>query len=170
MINAFFLISLNRLQAQTSETKLNQIDLMKQMVGSWKCNIAKDTTAFWDAKSYGTGLEVFDKFLTRGKIVIVGKELFGFDKSIDKYIIAGKYKGKEIGVYVFWFTSIGKYKLIPYGDISNPEKASFKIEGEFKSLDIIVETEIVNSIPVKTDTWVRVRLNNQPEGSSLSPK
>ena len=52
-----------------SETpkELNQIELHKQFVGSWKCDYAEDTTLFYDVKSYGTGIEQFLKFVTKGK-------------------------------------------------------------------------------------------------------
>ena len=162
MINACLLICSNGIQAQTTETKPNQTKLMKQMVGIWKCNISKDTTLFWDATPYETGLLVYDKYHTKGKTVIFGKEIYGYDNSIDKYIDAGAFKGKEMGVYVFWFSSDSTYELIPYGDISNPEKALFKVEGEFKSPDKIVETETVKNKHVKTVTWTRIRFNYRP--------
>jgi hypothetical protein len=137
--------------------ELNQVELLKQFLGSWKCDIAKDTTAFWDTKTFGTGLEVNYRSVTKGRIVMEGKGLYGYDKSLDKCIDAGLVKGKDIGMYTFWFKSNSKYELIPYNDLSNPEKASFKVEGELKSPDIIIETTIVNNKPVKTDTWTRVK-------------
>ena len=140
-----------------SSKGLNQVELMKQCVGSWKCEIAKDTTAFWDAKSYGTGLEDNYRLVTKGRIVLEGKGLYGLDKSIDKFIDAGLVKGKDMGIYAFGFKSNSEYESIPYSDISNPEMASWKIEGEFKSPDMIVETTIVNNKPIKTSTWTRVK-------------
>ena len=43
---------------KNSETskELNQVELMKQFLGNWKCEIAKDTTDYTDSKSYGTGM------------------------------------------------------------------------------------------------------------------
>jgi hypothetical protein len=140
-----------------SSKGLDQVELMKQFLGSWKCDIAKDTTAFWDAKSYGTGIEDNYRFVTKGRIVLEGKGLYGYDKSIDKFIDAGLVKGKDIGIYALGFKSKSKYESIPYSDISNPEKASFKIEGEVKSPDIFIETTIVNNKLLKTDTWTRVK-------------
>ena len=136
---------------------LNQIELMKQNIGTWKGTIGKDTTAIWDAKSFGTGLEGNMKYFTKGEIVLEGKGLYGYDKNIDKFIIAGLTKGEDIGIYAFWFTSNSKYELVPYSDLSSPANASFKVEGEFKSPDMIVETTIMNNKPVKTDTWTRVK-------------
>jgi hypothetical protein len=59
--------------------ELNQVELLKQNIGSWKCDISKDTTCFWDVKPYGTGLEYYYKYVTNGKIIIEGKQLLGYD-------------------------------------------------------------------------------------------
>jgi hypothetical protein len=47
--------------------------------------------------------------------------------------------------------------MIPYSDISNPEKATIKFEGEFKSTDAFEESYIVNNKPIVTDTYTRVK-------------
>ena len=137
--------------------ELNQVELMKQFLGNWKCDWAKDTTAFYEGKQYGTGLDCFFKFITKGKIVMEGKQLRGYDRNIDKFIFSGIMKGTDINVFAGWFISKNKYQFIPYNDISTPEMASWKIDGEFKSPDMIVETTIMNNKSVKTDTWTRVK-------------
>jgi hypothetical protein len=151
------LFGLNGVQAQAMQTKLNQVELFKQWIGTWKSDNAKDTTAFWDAKSYGTGLEVNLKVITEGKIVVEGKQLLGYDKRIDKYIQAEMVKGMDIEIVAIWFISKNKYVSIPYSEISSPEKASIKWEGEFKSSDMIVETTMVNNKPIKTWIYTRVK-------------
>lgn len=67
IIAVFLSLFSNGLLAQTTQIQLNQVELMKQMAGSWKCNIAKDTTAFWDAKSNGTELGCTYKTLIKVK-------------------------------------------------------------------------------------------------------
>jgi hypothetical protein len=130
---------------------------MKQNIGTWKCEIANDTIVTWVSESYGTGLAGNIKYVTKGKTIKEGKGLYGYDKNIDKFIVAGMNKGEDIGIYALWFTSTSKYILVPYNDLTNPANASFKLEGEFKSHDMIVETTIMNNKPVKTDTWTRVK-------------
>jgi hypothetical protein len=137
--------------------ELNQVELFKKFLGSWKCDWAKDTTAFYEGKQYGTGLDCFFKFITKGKIVMEGKQLRGYDRNIDKFIFSGIMKGTDINVFAGWFISKNKYQFIPYNDISTPEMASWKIDGEFKTPNLIVETTIINNKPVKTDTWTRVK-------------
>jgi hypothetical protein len=140
-----------------SSKELNQVELMKQFLGSWKCDFAKDTTALYEGKSYGTGLDCYFKFITKGKIVMEGKQLRGYDKNINKFIFSGMMKGTDINFFAGWFISKNKYLFVPYSDISNPEMASWKVEGEFKSPDIIFETSFINSKTAKTTTWTRVK-------------
>jgi hypothetical protein len=84
------------------------------------------------------------------------KLLWGFDKS-GKGIGVLMIKGVDMGFYAFWWSSKNKYTYLPYSEISNPEKASVKYEGEIKSPDIFVETMIVNNKPGRTTTCTRVK-------------
>jgi len=86
-----------------------------------------------------------------------GKQLWGYDKRVDKVIMFWLNKGVVMEIWAVWFTSKNKFEWILYSDISNPEKASFKFEGEIKSPDMYVLTTIVNNKPVKTDTITRVK-------------
>jgi hypothetical protein len=86
-----------------------------------------------------------------------GKQLRGYDKKLDKFIFSGMMKGTDMIIFARWFISKTNYLFIPYNDISNPEGAFLKWEGEFKSPDMIVETKIVNNKPVSTSTWTRVK-------------
>jgi hypothetical protein len=145
------------IQAQTTQTKPNQVELMKQMVGTWKLEPAKDTTISFEFVTYGTGLEGTIKWIAKGKMYSEAKQLWGYDSKIDKFIISAIEKGTDMILISFWFTSKSKFIVIPYADMSNPEAASWKYEGEFKSPDVFIETLIVNKKAVKTDTYNRVK-------------
>jgi len=145
------------IQAQTTQPKLNQVELMKQMVGTWKMESAKDTIDYYDLKPYGTGLEGAFKYVTKGKTFMEGKQLWGYDGKIDRYIISMLAKGMDIELIAFWFTSKSKFVVLPYSDMSNPETASWKYEGEFKSPDMYVETLIINEKPLKTEIYTRAK-------------
>jgi len=150
-----YLYSFFYAQSQNPHTNLNQARLMKQLEGSWNCEIGTDTSAFWDMEPYGSGYVAGLKYITHGEIVKEGKGLYGYDKKIDKIVEAGITKGKDIGVYVMWFIADSKFVLIPYSDLENPEKASFKMEGEFKFPDILIETTMIENKTVKTKTWTK---------------
>lgn len=145
------------IQGQTTQPKLNQIELMKQQIGIWKCVSNKDTTVFWEGKSYGTGLDCYSKNVVKGKIVKEGRELWGYDKSIDKFICATLDKGKDIEIQAVWFVSKNTYEYIRYSDIPNPDKASWKIVGEFTSPNVVVETTTVNNKITLIETYTRIK-------------
>jgi hypothetical protein len=157
LIVAFLLLCSNGIQAQTTQTKLDQVELMKQFIGSWKVDISNDTSCFWDIKSFGTGFEGYFKFVTKGKIVSEGKELWGYDKSVDKCILSEMIEGMDIALYATWFTSKNICNMFPYVYISNQEKASSKWVVEFPSPDILVETTIINNKTLRTDTYKRIK-------------
>ena len=134
----------------------NQVELHKQFVGKWKTEEARDTSVVWTVKSYGTGIYGNCKLVTNGKIVMEGKQLWGYDKNLDKYTMSEMIKGMDNVLYSSWFTSKNKCTLIFYSDILSPNNASMRYEVEFKSPDKLVQTTFVNNIPTKTDTMTRM--------------
>lgn len=153
----FLLLSPNGIQAQTAEPILNQPELMNQFIGSWKTEFGKNGTFLWEAKSYGTGFETNLQGVANSNTMFEGKQLLGYDKRYDKYIVAQMFLGKDIEIGATWFISKTKYKWIPSCDISNPEKASIINEGEFRSPDMFVETKKVNNKPTQTITYTRIK-------------
>jgi hypothetical protein len=156
-IVVFLFICSNGIKAQTTQNQLNQVELMKQFIGSWKSAFGNERTFFWEAKSYGTGFETNLKGVASGNTMFEGKQLLGYDKKNDKYVVAQMFLGKEIEIGATWFISKTKYKWIPNCDISDPEKASIINEGEFKSPDMFVETKTVNNNPMQTLTYTRIK-------------
>ena len=86
-----------------------------------------------------------------------GKQLWGYDKKLDKCSMSEMIKGMDNSVYLSWFTSNNKCSLLLYGDISNPDNASTRWEVEFKSPDMFQQTALINNKPVKVDTYTRVK-------------
>jgi hypothetical protein len=156
-IAVFLSICLNGLQAQTTLPKLNQVELIKQFISNWKGEVGKDTTAFWEIKSNGTGLECNYRYVTKDRMIMEGKQLWVYDKKVDKFILSSATNGMDAGTSGLWFTSKNKCIIIAFRDISNPEKASFKMETEFKSPDMFIQKTIVNNNILKTVTYNRVK-------------
>jgi hypothetical protein len=157
MISILLLFCVNTIKAQTTDSTLNQVELMKQFIGSWQCDDARDTIVFWETKSYGTGLECYFTYVTKGKVFQEGKQLWGYDKSIDKFIAFTLRKGMDIQIDAYWFISKNKLESLYYRDIPNLEKASLRWELEFTSSDILLETSFINDDTVKTVTFTRVK-------------
>lgn len=157
IISVSLLFCSNRMQAQTNLTKLNQVELLKQFISNWKGEVGKDTTAFWEIKSNGTGIECNFRYVTNGKMIMEGKQLWGYDNKVDKFILSSTINGMDTGTLGLWFTSKNKCMITAFSDISNPEKASFKLETEFKSPDMFIQKTIVNNNFNKTVTFNRVK-------------
>jgi hypothetical protein len=143
----------NGIQAQTKQAKLNQAELMKQFIGTWK-NVDNDTTCIWECKSFGSALEFTIKTETKGKVTIDAKSLLGYDKENDKLIEAViDPKSPEIYLCPCWFTSANSFTQILWKDIAEPEKASLKWVIEFKTPDSFVITEIKDNMKGKPHTY-----------------
>lgn len=145
------------IQAQTNQTQLNQIELLKQYAGSWKCELSKDTIEYIDSKSYGTGLYIEQSIVTKGKILSEGKQLYGYDKQLDKFIVAAVNKGSDMQLTVLWFTTKNICAVYFYRDISAIEKASFRAEIEFQSPDIFALKMILDNKILSTNTFIRIK-------------
>ena len=156
-ITLFLLFLLNGVQAQTTQTKLNQVELMKQLLGSWKSEAFQDTIWTGECKSFGNGLEWSSKTELKGKIVGEGRSLMGYDKKNDKLIeCALSNSSPDIMLYSWWFTSANKFEEILLKDVSHPENALIS-KCEFKSPDLFIETDIMNNKTVGTYTMHRVK-------------
>ena len=156
-IAVFLLICFNRIQAQTTQTKLNQVELMKQLLGSWKSEAFQDTIVTGEMKSFGNGLEWYSKTEVKGKIVREGKSLIGYDKKNDKLIECYLSNGSpDIILYSMWFTSANKFEEILLKDVSNTENTLI-MKSEFKSPDLFIENDFVNNKLINTYTIHRVR-------------
>lgn len=129
-MTAFLLAGLNGVQAQTAQANLNQLELIKQFLGTWKCDLHKDTVEMWECNPYG------DIHTTEVSLMIKGKksDLYlnnaGFDKR------DGKFKGLLLytdGNYFTWigmFTTTNKLN-VDIVDNLNPAKILAKFEFEF---------------------------------------
>jgi hypothetical protein len=142
------------MQAQTTKTGLNQIELMKQFSDKWECEFG-DTIVVSEMKSFGNGgLEMYQKWLFKDEILFEQKMIWGYDKKSDKYICARiKNDSPEIDLIIFWFTSPNTCKRIPYKDLSNPELASSSAIYEFESTDLMVASFYDSNKLIRTFTW-----------------
>ena len=155
-IVAFLLLFSNGIHAQTTQTKLNQVELMKQFLGNWKGELGKDSIGTLVCKSFYNGFDFYFKIETKGKIVFEEKTLSGYDKKSDKLIkIWVQNINPEFGILALWFTSANICEEVLFEDISNPIKAKYKWIFEFKSPDLLIWTDIVNNKITGTYTFHR---------------
>jgi hypothetical protein len=133
--------------------EINQVDLFKKFIGLWVGKSGQDTTFTWEAKPFGTGLECSYKSVIEGKTLSEGKQLFGYDKKTDKYIVANLVKGMDQDLGAAWFVSNDKFLITNLDQMSTPDKASLRVEGEFKSPAVYVEKVFYNGKATGTYTY-----------------
>ena len=149
-----FIVNPKVMQAQTNQTPLNQIELMKQWIGTWK---TEGTYLSAEIHQYGIdGLEGFKKTQFKDSIKSEYKLIYGYDKKRDKYIFASIGKNSPgVILMAFWFTAKNLCERIPFEYISNPEQASSRAIYEFKSNNSIKATFIEKNKPDRIYTMIR---------------
>ena len=139
-----------------SPKDLNQIELIKQFIGTWQGEVSKDTIEIQDIRPFGNAIEDDFKIITKGKIIDSGKVLWGYDRKNDKYINAEVLKSsQDIRMFSIWFTAANTCFAVPMAYISNPDNAEFKMKAEFKSPDVFIKTIIRNNNVVAKQTFNR---------------
>jgi hypothetical protein len=146
-----------RQDAKNSETskELNQVELLKQFLGTWKGEIGKDTIYIAEQKLFGTGMLGTIKTVTKGKTIMEGQAIIGYDKKSDKIIETDLIKGSDIMIFGIWYTSKNTCIEIPYEYLSNPENAPVTWQYEFKSPDLMVWNYKENNKTIKSLTFHR---------------
>lgn len=136
---------------------LTQVELSKYFIGTWQCEMGKDTFKICAYKQLGTGMECNIKIVTKGKIVQEGKLLYGYDTTTDKFIQSILMDGSDIFVISFWFTSKTTGEGVLLKDIFNPDNANLKFKLEIKSPDMWATTVMDNNKTTVTSTYTRVK-------------
>jgi hypothetical protein len=156
MIALFILCCTNGIQAQTTQGKLNQVELLKQFNGTWKTDITIDTITTIECNPYGNGQDMYMKTETNGKITSEARALIGYDKERDILIEAYMMKNNpEVYLYARWFISQNTLQEIYLKDISNPEQAIYKWTLELLSSNSFIVTKTENNIPIGKYTFYR---------------
>ena len=139
------------------QKELNQIELHKQFIGTWKAETGKDTTFYLDIKPYGNSLEGNMKFVTKGKIVSEGKQLWDYDKTTDRFIVMELFKGMGSKIYSSSFTSKTKCVIVESSNAMYPDNAQQKWEIEIHLPQSMLENYFVANKLNKTTTYQRVK-------------
>lgn len=149
---AFFLLfNMNKIYAQLTETKLDQVELIKKFLGTWNGEFGNNTIFMSENKPFGNGFMSNSRLTADGKVVDSVIQICGYDSTMDKFIIAElKESSPVIELCLIWFTSENTGELV----ITNPENAPLKFKFEFKTPDMIEQIaikddEIVNKIVLK---------------------
>lgn len=149
LIEMFFSISINEAYAQTTQTQLNQVELMKQFIGTWECELGKRTIYRSDNKQFGTGMACIIQVISKGVIVDSVEQLFGYDANTNKFVLAELIKSSSIvEISSVCFTSEHTGEIIT----ADPDSEKRKFNFEFITPDLIKETATLdNNIVVEME-------------------
>jgi len=131
-IAVLLLFSSSVTQSQTTQTKLNQVELMKQFVGTWQRDIGKDTIDGWEIQQYDRAI------VSTGYLVIKGKKSFVFTEAMSLSPKEGKFHGYTLwsnGNYGTWIASFNSEKKWSGNWVRdfNPEAVTGKFEAVFET-------------------------------------
>lgn len=156
MITGYLLTGINGIQAQTTDSQLDQVKLMKQMHGTWQYEFAPDSFIIWEIKPYGNGFEACYKFITEGETYREVKQLSGFDREREKFTTFTLFTSGGFVVFTGKFTSENQF-YSEARDFENPEKIMSKKEYEFKNTDTFTVTRIFGGYGARPGTYTRIK-------------
>jgi len=160
LVLIFILLCIDGIQAQATKPELNQAELLKQFTGTWETKSVKDTVYTAEFKPYGNngGLEFNLKGSTEGKVWLDMRQFWGYDKKLDRVVMAGLMKDSpNMMLSSAVFKSGNRFEEVPLEFASNPEKAGFLVVFEIKSRDQIIREEFLNNKSLGTEiyNWVK---------------
>jgi hypothetical protein len=154
----FFLLICNKdIQGQTMQPQLNQVELMKQFVGTWQNKVDKDTIDIWDCQQYGNAFVSTIHRLVNNKESFLLSENWVFSPMEGKFIgftmlPSGNYmtwissfidENKWTGVYLLKYNTdevIGKFELT----LDNPT-------------EIVASTFNKNGVRMRVKNWSKIK-------------
>ena len=136
----FLLVCSSGIQAQTTQTKLNQIELMKQHIGTSQATIGKDTVEVWENQQYGKAFIITVYQVIKGQKTPLYINNLGFDAKEDKF------KGYVLWVDGTFNTWIGSY--------TTDKKFSVDFVQNFNPETVTLKGEYVYVSP-KESTWTQ---------------
>jgi hypothetical protein len=156
LIVVILLLFTNGIQAQTTQPKLNQMELMKDFLGTWKGETAKDTVMIMNFTPFGRAIENNYKITVKDKILYSGKEIYGYNQKYDKIILASiRDNSSQISLMACWYSSKDTGNLVGYQYLSDPEKATFKIQWILIPPDSSKRIVIQNKNVISVSTFFR---------------
>ena len=123
-------------KGQSASSKLDQVSLMRQFIGRWKGELAKDTVETMDIQTFGKGYVVSYQYLAKGTPYHEGRQLWGFDTNCENFMCYSLSPEGQFKMYTGKFTS--RSKIFWEGKSpANPEKILSRYDWEFKSSDVV---------------------------------
>ncbi len=150
----FFFMGINKIQAQTEPSTLNQVELMKKFLGNWTGELGKDTFMIAENTPFGTGMVSTGQIVTKGETLDSVIQLYGYDKINDRFTIAELVRSSSVlEIINARFHSENTGELV----VTNTDNGKFEWKFEFKSPDLIVQTALINGKILKEISLTRIK-------------
>ncbi|WP_321517961.1 hypothetical protein [uncultured Bacteroides sp.] len=163
-LTTMFIVSMllcaNGIHAQIEQTELNQVELHKQYLGTWKSEY-KDTTVVFVFTPYGKGsLQSNCEVSTKNKTIFQCRQVWAYDQNCNKMLgIQFEKNTSNITTYLCWFISKKENETVQIiiRDPEHIEKAKEQWTEVFKSRDLFIQSHMINNKTVSVRTFMRVR-------------
>jgi hypothetical protein len=157
LIVAFLLLCTNGIKAQTTPTKLDQLKLIQDWVGTWQRVIGNDSILALEFQQYGKGFFQDLSLLTNGKKSIQGIACYSFSAKEDKFKVFSLTADGNYSTYIVFFTTEKKWVQNLVQDF-NPEKTLLKGEGELVTPNIYTSTWFdSNGVKIAEGKWTKIK-------------
>jgi hypothetical protein len=153
----FLLFLWNGIQGQTTQTQLDQVKLMQQMVGTWQTVLNKDTTLINEYQQYGNAFLQFSYFVIDGKKSLNYVDIFCYSPD------EGKFKGFVTltnGINATWIGSYKNEKEFSYINCKdfNPEIVYSKVESTLETpTSIIARTFSPSGVKIRESKDTKIK-------------
>jgi hypothetical protein len=155
MIVVCLLLFINDTEAQATQAKLNQIQLLKQFLGTWKTEYSNGNIMISDFTPFGSSMVCNNKIIHADTLIDSSKSLWGLDKNTDKIIFAQVDSSYDyIMIDTCWFTS--NNTLVSSKHVSPDSGDTLGWRYEFKATDLLLFSTINNTRNIVTYKSTRV--------------
>lgn len=86
-ITLLSIFCMNKAFTQSTETNLNQVELMKQFLGIWEGQFGNTTFFTCENKPFAGGIVSNSQVIIDGKIVDAIVQIYGYDNKIDNLLL-----------------------------------------------------------------------------------
>jgi hypothetical protein len=138
------------IQSQTSAVRLDQVQLMQQVLGPWRMDVNTDTVELWEPAAYDKAFVINVYQVIKGVKTPLYFNNIGYDETDHKFKAFALWPD---GSYLTWIGAFTTEKKLSIDVVQhfNPEQIAFKLELIFESP---TKMEFVYYTKSGEKTWV----------------
>lgn len=81
------LLFCTKLQAQSSQRDIDQVELTKKLIGSWRIEMANDSTEVWKVLPFEKGYEQYINYQAKGETYATDRGIIGFSSDYQTVLL-----------------------------------------------------------------------------------